>query len=699
VPDGRRNRGVGRPRRQEGGDGSADAIAVLHPEQREVVGHATGRGLAVSSFADEDIGLVLERAGIVRIGALDLRQKKRDILEPGIRVRPAQEAVIRTRLALVMARVELLEVLPPFCLGACQRDLDQLPHLRRPAAERLDELAQREAAGWLGLKSVLMNVLHGRPYTSRRAPSPAPGPPCAGLRMRRAGRIVAVGVATLLALPATAPPAPIHAAGPPLRFVAGPAGSLDPAYIGDASDVQLLLQLYAGLTRLDEAGEPYPSLASGWEVSDDGLTYRFSLRDDLAFSDGSALTADDVRRSWLRLLDPATAATAPDVLTVIEGASARSAGDVEEDAVGIEAPDDTTLVVRLRHPASYFVEITATPATFVVPPKADATPTWQTPESFLGSGPYVVDGTDGADLLLRANEHYVAGPPPIDEIRWMAATESNGATAFSSDAVDLVQVPGWDATWIAFDADLGPHLHAAEPLSVSYFGFDTARPPFDDERVRRAFALAIDRERLVPLAEGASAAPAASLVPPAIWPDGFSPEFDHDPEEARRLLEEAGYADRSDLGTIVVSGSGLDVGPAVEIWREELGVDIEVEVMDFGAYLDTLDSRPPGIFTISWIADYPSPHSIYGLLLEPGASSNYGDWRDERFAELLEEAARVPETHVGAAYDAVDAYVAEQAPIIPWAYGETWWLVADGLRGLGNLTTGLLDFGRVSWDR
>jgi oligopeptide transport system substrate-binding protein len=516
--------------------------------------------------------------------------------------------------------------------------------------------------------------------------------------MRRARGVTAVVSAVLLVVVATTAGGPIQAAGPLLRFLAGPPGTLDPAYISDAADVQLILQLYAGLTRLDETGEPYPSLASGWEVSDDGLTYRFTLRDGLTFSDGSPLVAEDVRRSWLRLLDPATEATAPDVLSVVEGATARVAGDAEEDEVGIEAPDDTTLVVRLRHPASYFVEITATPATFVVPSTADATETWQTPDAFVGSGPYTVDGTEGADLVLRANEEYVAGPPPIDEIRWVAGTDGDSATAFANDEVDLAGVPGFDATWIAFDADLGPRLHAAEPLSVSYFGFDTTRPPFDDVRVRRAFALALDREHLVPLAEGASSTPAGSLVPPAIWPDGFVPEMESDPDEARSLLDEAGYANRADLGTIVVSGAALGVGPAVEVWREELGVEVEIEVMGFGDYLSTLDSKPPGIFTVNWIADYPSPHAIYGLLLEPGAASNYGDWRDEQFAQLLEDAARAPESEVGAAYEAVDAYVAEQAPVVPWSYGETWWLVADGLRGLGNLTIGLIDFGRVSWD-
>ena len=516
--------------------------------------------------------------------------------------------------------------------------------------------------------------------------------------MRRLTRVAAFVAAGVVALSTSTSGGPILAAGPALRYLAGPPGTLDPAFIADAADVQLLLQLYAGLTRLDETGEPYPSLASGWEISADGLTYTFDVRPDLEFSDGAPLVADDIRRSWLRLLDPATRATAPDVLSLVEGAPERLAGEASEREVGIEAPDDETLIVTLRHPASYFLDIVATPGTFVVPAQADATDSWQTAASFVGSGPYVVDGSEGEDLVLRANERYVVGPPPIPEIRWVGAPDGDSVTAFANDEVDLVQVAGFDATWIAYDAELGLRLHAAEPLTISYFGFDASRPPFDDPRVRLAFSLALDRERLVPLAEGAGAQAAASLVPPAIWPDGFSPQLNADPDRARELLDEAGYADRAELGTIVVNGNGLFVDPAVAGWRDELGVEIEIETMDFDTFLELLDTRPPQLFTVNWIADYASPHALYGLLLEPGALSNYGDWRDADFVDLLEAAAAAPEDEVGAAYEAVETYVAEQAPVIPWSYGETWWLVADGLRGLGNLTIGLLDFGRVSWD-
>ena len=227
--------------------------------------------------------------------------------------------------------------------------------------------------------------------------------------MRRLTRVAAFVAAGVIALSISTSGGPILAAGPVLRYLAGPPGTLDPAFIADAADVQLLLQLYAGLTRLDETGEPYPSLASGWEISADGLTY--SSRSG-PISNSATARRSSPRTFAARGCGCSTRrprATAPDVLSVVLGAPERLAGDATEDEVGIEAPDDETLVVTLRHPASYFLDIVATPATFVVPEKADATPTWQTANAFVGSGPYVVDGVEGADLVLRANDRYVAG--------------------------------------------------------------------------------------------------------------------------------------------------------------------------------------------------------------------------------------------------------------------------------------------------
>jgi oligopeptide transport system substrate-binding protein len=510
----------------------------------------------------------------------------------------------------------------------------------------------------------------------------------------------AVLCAALLLLSASLPAPPAVAADRPLRYLAGGSGTLDPAYIVDASDVQLLLQLYAGLTRLDEEGEPYPSLAERWTVSEDGLTYTFVLRDGLRFSDGSPLDAGDVRRSWLRMLDPDTASSAPDVLSVVAGASERLAGRVEEEAVRVEAPDPRTLAVELRHPAGYFPALVATPAAFVVPRHAANGDEWQTPGSFVGSGPYVVAGESVEGLRLEANEHYVAGAPPIGQIEWLAAVEGGTVTAFDDEQVDLTQLGWWDASWIAYDADLGRNLHRAPALTTSFFAFDTSEPPFDDARVRRAFRLAIDSQRLVELDLSRSAQPASSLVPPALWPPDWPAVPEPDLNEAGGGLGAAGYADGAELGPITLNATGLGAGPAVAVWRDELGVEIVMERMRFEDYLVEVEERTPAIYTINWIADYPSPHALYGLLLMPGATSNYGDWADDEFVQLLEEAASstTPDEQA-AAYAAVEERVRHEAPVIPWAYSQDWWLVRGGLRGLGNLTVGLLDFGRVSWDR
>jgi len=516
----------------------------------------------------------------------------------------------------------------------------------------------------------------------------------------RLPRLVAGFAAILLALTSSLPAHPASAAGPALRYVGSEPATLDPAFIGSAGDVQFLLQLYAGLTRLDEDGKPYASLAESWSLSDDGRTYTFRMRSGLTFSDGSPLDATDMRRSWLRVLDPATQSSAPDVLSIIEGAAERLAGG-PESGVAIDAPDARTLTVRLRHAAAYFAAIAATPTAFVVPRTATGTDdSWQSIDSSIGSGPYVTRGIDGTDLLLRANERYVAGPPPITEIRWVTDLTGDSATAFANDEVDLASVGSFDAGWIAYDRDLGPSLHRSAALGIQYFGFDTTRPPFNDASVRRAFALALDRPRLVTNSEGSSGTPASSLVPPALWPDGLEDDHVTDPDEARRLLDAAGYEDRTRLGTITVNGSGLGVGPAVAIWEEELGVQIAVETMEFSDYLKALVVDPSQVFTINWIADYPSPYALYSLLLLPDATSNYGHWDDAEFVRLLEAASGAEsEADQAIAYRAVDDRVDGEVPVIPWAYGAGWWLVRPGLRGLGNLTTGLLDLGRVSWEQ
>ena len=392
--------------------------------------------------------------------------------------------------------------------------------------------------------------------------------------MRRLTRVAAFVAAGVVALSTSTSGGPILAAGPALRYLARPPDTLDPAFIADAADVQLLLQLYAGLTRLDETGEPYPSLASGWEISDDGLTYRFVIRDArvqrrrsarrrrhpslVAATAGSGRRGHGARRAQHRVGGGGATGGRR------RGGRGRNRGAGRHDAD--------------RHP----------PASGLLLPRHR-----RHPGDLRGAR----EGRRHADLadrrLVRRQRpvrgRRERGPRPRAArqraLRCRPAADRRdpmGGQPRGRHGRRVRQRRGGPRPGGRLGRHLdrvrqalGPRLHAAEPLTISYFGFDTTRPPFDDARVRLAFSLALDRERLVPLSEGAGAQAAASLVPPAIWPDGFTPEPASDPDRARELLDEAGYADPAELGAIVVNGNGLFVDPAVAVWREELGVEIE----------------------------------------------------------------------------------------------------------------------------
>jgi oligopeptide transport system substrate-binding protein len=271
---------------------------------------------------------------------------------------------------------------------------------------------------------------------------------------------------------------------------------------------------------------------------------------------------------------------------------------------------------------------------------------------------------------------------------------------FQSGDADHVQIGGDDATWIAYDKHLGPQLRRSDDLSVRYYGFDTTRPPFDDARIRRAVAMAVDWDRLVVL-DDPRAVVATSLVPAGISGAGegdFTPV--HDPDAARAELAAAGFPGGAGLApiTMVTGGTGTDEAIAMELERE-LGLQVNVETMPFGDYNQRLATDPPQIFSIDWIADYPHPNDFLGLLLETGSASNTGRWSDPAYDAMLEAAASTsdPEEQA-AAYAAAQRMIQEQAPVIPLRYGESWALSREGLLGANQSGLGFLRFAGLDWE-
>ena len=500
--------------------------------------------------------------------------------------------------------------------------------------------------------------------------------------------IVAVGSGSPVA-------SPTHAATKDsVAILSGKPATLDPAAQGDSGTAAVTAQIYESLTAFDPGLVLRPALASSWDVLDGGRRLVFHLRPGLTFSDGTPLTAADVVRSWLRIVDPARGSPLLSLMTDVVGAMDYHRGLSSDPAsVGLHA-DGADLEVRLVRAASDFPAIIASPTFGVVPPGA-------APDGRVGSGGYVLSGDTGTEVTLTANSHYWAGRPAIGTVHLVTSIAGrNPVVAFTSGDVDYVGIGDLDAGWIAYDPDLGPDLRSVPSLSVQYLGFDVRQRPFDDVRVRQAFALAVDWTRLVNLASGGSSVPATGMIPPGIpgRPDGdFSEQVDVG--KARALLAAAGFPGGTGFPvvTYLTGGTGFDAAILRQL-HDALGITIRYESMDFGPYFSRLASDPPAIWSLGWSADYPGPNDFLGLLLGTGESNNYGRWTSAAFDSAIADAqAATDPAGVAAAYVRAQTIVHDEAPVIPLSYGSGWALSRAGLLGASDSGLGFIRLAGLAW--
>ena len=513
--------------------------------------------------------------------------------------------------------------------------------------------------------------------------------------------MIAVGALAMLSVtphpPAVVPGA--RPAGVDLVVAGGAPVSWDPARMGDAESASVLAQVWEGLTALDSQAGVQPALAQHWEVSEDGHRLTFTLRPGISFSDGSPITSDDVVASWLRIIDPVHPSPLSGLLTDVVGAPEYMAGQASAADVGIKAVGDT-VVVDFSRAASWFPAAAASPTLAIVPRTLpDAAAGAALPEGLVVSGAYVPSAQDDKGFLLTANPRYWAGTPAIEHIQQVTSLDGGSVDAFQAGDVDYVNISPDDASWIQYDRTLGPQLRRADAMAVDYFGFDTTRAPFDDVRVRQAFAWAVDWHALVHLVDP-NAVPATSIVPPGIEGRGtadFSPT--HDPDAARAALAAAGYPGGVGFPhvTLVTGGSEYEAAVLADIQRE-LGITLTAEEMPFQEYSDRLDTDTPQMWSLGWSADYPHPNDFLGLLLESGSPSNPGRWSNTAFDAALDAAASTGDAaQQEAHYGDAQRIVQDQVPVIPLQYGETWALSRDGLLGASESGMGIVRYAGLDW--
>jgi len=540
---------------------------------------------------------------------------------------------------------------------------------------------------------------------------PDGGPTSSGSRWRRIVialvAIVAVAALVVHLLPAPLGPGPDRTSAASssgtVTVLAGEPQSIDPAHHGDLGSAQYVSQLFETLTAVGPGLNIRPALAKSWQVSDNGTKVTFALRDGLEFSDGSPLTANDVVHSWRRLFTPKDPSPLASLIAEVKGAQDLLTGKSSDTStLGVSAPDDKTVVVDMLQGGGNLPTIISSAPFAVVKSDVGNGEFQPAPGTMVGSGAYTLASVTSDTWTLKANPHYWAGKPAIGTVKMLLTINGQSPVdTFSSGTMDISPISFTDASWLAYDRQLGPSLREDPSLSVTYYGFETRKGPFADVRLRQAFAAAIDWRRLAALQDPLNSVTATGMVPAGMpgQPQGdFLPTFDV--AKAKQLLAAAGYPDGAGLPTItfIGGGGGGSDSQIVAMLKANLGVTVQYQTMDFTAYQQRLATDPPDIWSLSWVADYPGPNDFLGVLLGTGSTANQGGWSNPDFdaAVAAGSSASDPATAL-AAYTKAEQIIADQAPVVPVSYGRSWSLVAKGLLGASQNGTGILRLAGLAW--
>jgi ABC-type oligopeptide transport system substrate-binding subunit/class 3 adenylate cyclase len=448
--------------------------------------------------------------------------------------------------------------------------------------------------------------------------------------------------------------------------------TLDPTMAEDARSGTKIFELFSGLVEQRLDLEVVPEVAQSWEVLEGGKRYVFHLREDVLWSDGRPVTAGDFEYAWKRVLNPVLGMPLASLLDDIKGARAFRQSEVSDpDSVGVKALDEVTLVVDLEGPTGYFLHLLANTITFPVPRHVVELhgEAWSEPEHIVTCGPFRLEAWQpGERMTLTRNPDYPGrfrGNLERVELLLSDLEPAVSLEMYEGDQLDVVDVT-------AFEVDRVRQMYAGEyrrfpQLVTAYLQFDVSRAPFDDVRVRRAFALATDREALVKSARPNCFPATGGFVPPGM--PGHLPGVGlaYNARRARQLLAEAGYPDGMGFPVIecVARTDQADLGENLQTqWQENLGVKIRWETVGWQAILARLGEQVPHVLIMGWMADYPDPDNFLRARIDH--IQQQSGWRSEVYDSLVKRAQRsLDQGDRMKLYGEAEQILAEEAPIVP----------------------------------
>ena len=447
------------------------------------------------------------------------------------------------------------------------------------------------------------------------------------------------------------------AAAPPAAILVRGGGpdpdSLDPQKARGFEAQSIVRDLCEGLTTLDRNAAVAPGVATTWGVSTDGKIYLFKLRHEARWSNGDPVVAADFVAGLQRLVDPATASGYAQYIDVIANASDIVAGRKPPQALGVAAPDDSTVVVTLASPAAYLPTLLSHPSACPVhrPTLAAHPESFARPGVMVSNGAFVLrEWVQGSYVLARRNPYYWNNAATrLDGVKYLLIPDENAElTRFRGGELQVTfVVPRGQFDWIK--ANLADQLHVSPQLTTYYYGFNLRRAPFRDKpRLRRALSLVIDREKLAQRVLRVGELPAYGWVPPGI--DNYGAQsFDYRGEpmaarvaEAQRLYREAGYSREKPLTFELRYNSGeVHTKLAVAIasmWKEALGADVRLTQVEFKSLLQDIDRGDVEMFRSSWVGDYNDAYT-FAQYLKSDFGVNLPHYQSAAYDVLLKRAA------------------------------------------------------------
>ena len=480
--------------------------------------------------------------------------------------------------------------------------------------------------------------------------------------------------------------------------------TLDPALNSAIDASNTIITIFEPLLLINENNEVVGGQAESWEASEDGLTWTFTMRDGLKWSDGTDLTAKDFEYSFKRMANPDTAAPyAETCLGMIDGFDAAQAGDT--DALNVKASDDgKTLTIVLSYPCSYFDKMAAFAA---MSPVQQATveangDSWCTSaDTFVSNGPYMItDWTPSERIVLTKNPNYVGGWDSSkivsDTITLLLLEDSSASfAAYNSGEAQLIKDVPTDEIPSLTKAEDGGDFYVDTILGTYYVSLNLQRDAFQDAKVRKALSLAIDRDYVANTIMQGTYTTADSIVGPGIVDESgyfhdngnapyISADYEANLAEAKKLLEEAGYPNGEGYPTIEYStnDAGYHV-PLAEYLQQawgDLGITLTINKMEWSSFTPARRAGEYDVARNGWVMDYNDPSNMLDLFCT-GNGNNDGKYSNADFDAAI-DASRVADSaeHFAQLHKAEDILM-EDTGCLPIAYYNDYWLQSPALKG------------------